>query len=64
MNTHTLAILYDISAVDVLKTAQLVSGEELETAKSKINELTQLKNKTTRVRLMYITMYVCILEVK
>ena len=37
--------------MDVLKAAQLVSSEELETAKSKISELTQLKNKTTRVSL-------------
>ena len=29
-----------------------VSNEELETAKSKINELTQLKNKTTKVNLV------------
>ena len=37
----------------VLKAAQLVSSEELETAKFKISELTQLKNKTTKVNPLY-----------
>lgn len=42
--------------VDVLKAAQSVRSEELETARNKINELTQSKNKTIRVSSPYISL--------
>ena len=51
---HPYYLRFRTSTVDVLKAAQSVKSEELETAKHKISELTQLKNKTTRVSQLYI----------
>ena len=51
---HPYYLRFRTSTVDVLKAAQSVKSEELETAKNKISELTQLKNKTTKVSPLYI----------
>ena len=59
---HPYYIMFRASTVDVLKAAQSVKSEELETAKNKISELTQSKNKTIRVSPLYIYIhyYVCV----
>ena len=51
---HPYYLIFRTSAVDVLKAAQSVKSEELETAKNKIAELTQFKNKTVRVSPLFI----------